>query len=153
MELIEFIAKNKPFKSEPETKPFKEIYGKRQNGGIVGDDVLRVIKRYNKDISLVMDNTCVLRTQSVLFYPLDGSHMFFIYVNDEGFLEKYDSDNSDSHNNCTLMSFIAAMIRPFTTYKKTLELLKKCKDKKDNHDLIAKISKHYFNRSARWFRY
>lgn len=154
MEIINFINDKGTLTSEPVIESFVQKYP-NQNNGILGEDALKFVKRFNSDCVLVEDNNYLIKTDSALFYVIAGTHMFYIYRTADA-IEKWDPITwQHTTNNCTLYAALVAIIRPLTTFEKTKELIRKISDKQDTESCkkLAEISQHFFNRGLSCFRY
>lgn len=156
MELINFIMKGDKLTSSPVLTEFVEKYP-LQNGGILGEDVLKFTQLFGTNVSLILDNNYRITTKGVLMYVVGGTHMFYLYNNDEEHvLEKWDPSTwQKTTNNCTLYTGIIAVVRPHLTFEQTAQLIGRIIDTKDSETAkrLATISKHFFARDISWFRY
>ena len=156
MEIIEFINNGKELTSEPILTEFVNSYP-MQNDGILGKDAIEFARLFNPDVSLVEDNNYRIRTQGVLMYVLCGSHMFYMYNNeDEHVIEKWDPATwQKSTNNCTLYAAILAAVRPLLSFEDTAKLIGRILDTPNTESAkrLAEISNHFFARDITHFKY
>ena len=156
VEIIDFINDKGKLTSPPILEEFIEKYP-NQNKGLLGEDVLKWVRFYNDNCSLVEDKNVLIRTDGVLMYVMNGSHMFYLYKNDEeGYVEKWDPSTwQQTTNNCSLYAALVAIIRPITSFEKTKELIKKVLDSRGSSTCkkLAEISQHFFNRGIDCFNY
>ena len=149
MEIISFLERNEPLKSEPILKEFKEKYP-NQNGGLLCDDVIKLAKRFNRYCILLHGDEETFRGNTDFLITDDEEHhVYYIHIDYERQkFEKYDNAHHAIYtNNCTLYAAVAASIRPYRTSKQTIEILSKI-----THTQWVEISKHFFNRGEEWFK-
>lgn len=156
MEIVKFINDGEPLTSPPILTEFVEKYPK-QNAGLLGEDIFKFVQEFNKDVSLLYDDNYVCNTNGLLFYVMNGSHMFYVYRNvKDNTIEKWDPSTWQcTTNNCTLYAGLCAIIRPLVSFADMKAILLKITDKKDSDGarLLGIISKHFFNRGEELFRY
>ena len=153
-EIINFIKGKGKLVSPPILLTFKETYENR-NGEILPEDIYRFVKTFTNDVALVDDKNYIIRERGILINSHDG-HMFYIYNNPGGAVEKWDSITwQRTTNNTSLYTGILAIIRPKCSFEQTKELIRKIIDKQNSEGarLMGEISLHFFARSQAYFRY
>lgn len=179
-EIIDFIKGKGKLSSPPILFEFKETYGNR-NGEILPQHVLQFTRLFNNDVVLLDDgNYSNIRQRSIminlhsndeykllhgkandnsnnayLLYPI-VSRMFYIYINSDGGIEKWDPITwQHTTNNTSLYTALVAIIRPKCSFEQTKELISKIIDSYDSEGarLLGEISLHFFARGRSYFRY
>ena len=149
MEIINFLEKGEKLTSKPVIdKSFKEKYN-NQNGGILCEDIMKLIKRFNRYCVLVHSEEEIFTGNTDFIITDDEEHhSYYIHINYERHkFEKYDnSHHTIWSNNCTLYACICACVRPYRSGKQTMEIIKNIKKEQ-----WYELSKHFFNRDKKWF--
>ena len=154
MELIDFIINNKPLHSKPVLQKFIIRY-KYQNNGLMDDDILKFIKKYNRNIRyLEMSKTPFVKMKKNICYLVADFNYFHTYVIYNN--ELYNFPVQHSSNHCSLYAGIICAIRPYVKdYNSMIKILKKIEDKKDTQQAykLADISEYFFHRGYKYFVY
>ena len=148
MEIVSFIEKGTPLTTGAvRFRKFKEKY-ENQNGGLLCEDVMKLIARFNSKCILVRSEQDSYKGSDYLVTDDNEHHTYYIHIDcKRSMFEKYDDWRfSQWSNNCTLYACVAACIRPYLSQKRTVEVLEKCTEEQ-----WKCISAYYFKRGGEWF--
>lgn len=154
-EIINFIKGKGKLVSLPILTEFKKTYANK-NDEILPQHAIQFVKSFNTDAVLIDDKNYIIRQKSILINSSQDGHMFYIYNNPNGMVEKWDSSTwQKTTNNTSLYAAFLAIIRPNCSFEQTKELIGKIIDKQNSEGarLLGEISLHFFARSQAHFRY
>ena len=141
------------------------------NGMLLNTCILRFVKMFNDDVTLVDNSNYLIKSTSVLVdvqikanVDINSTststrhrHMFYLYHNKKkGIIEKWDPLTwQKSKNNCVIYAGLCAIIRPITSFEKTKDLLRKIIDARNSSGALklSEITEHFFKYGQEKFIY
>ena len=164
-QLLKFIKSNKNKLTDNEHIVFKNFVEKypNQNGGILDSDIIKWIKMMNPNVKFKyithqnsIFNINFNKIDGFIIHSINHYHTYVTYYHD-GIFENYDTGFfQHTINNCSLYAGLIIILRPLLkSINQMINILKLLEDTKNSTTVLklAEISKFYFARDIKYFKY